>query len=97
MGIKSNFNKFIKSHTTSFNEIHISDFKYKKIAIDTMLFMFKYKSVLGDKWLTGFFNLISFLRRYDVHCVFVFDGVPPIEKKDEQDIRKEKKKQAHHL
>jgi len=93
MGIKSNFNKFISS-TASFNvfeEIHISQYGTKKIAIDTTLFLFKYKASLSDKWMTGFVNLICLFRKYNVHCIFIFDGPSPEEKQSEQLHRKEGK------
>jgi 5'-3' exonuclease len=93
MGIKSNFNKFI-SYTASFNvfeEIHVSQYATKKIAIDTTLFLFKYKASLSDKWMTGFVNLICLFRKYNVHCIFIFDGPSPEEKQSEQLHRKEGK------
>lgn len=93
MGIKSNFNKFITS-TASYNvfeEIHISQYATKKIAIDTTLFLFKYKASLSDNWLTGFVNLVCLFRKYNVHCIFIFDGASPEEKQTEQMHRKEGK------
>lgn len=94
MGIKSNYRKFIISlfGEEIFKLTHISSFAYKKLAIDTTLFLYKFKAALGEKWLNGFLNLIKCLRRNQVHCVFIFDGVSPAEKKTEQEQRKEGKR-----
>ena len=94
MGIKSNYRKFLCGLLGEeiFKLSHISDFAYKKLAIDTTLFLYKFKAALGDKWLTGFLNLIKCLRRNQIHCVFIFDGKSPVEKKTEQESRREKKR-----
>lgn len=91
MGIKSNFNKFLQKKCSSdvFVDTHISDFRFKKIAIDTTLYLFRYKAGMGDRWLSGFMSLIALFRRNHVHCVFIFDGQSPDEKKDEQKRRKD--------
>jgi len=91
MGIKSNFNKFLQKKCGSnvFVDTHISDFRFKKIAIDTSLYLFRYKAGMGDRWLSGFISLISLFRRNHVHCVFILDGQSPEEKKDEQKRRKD--------
>jgi 5'-3' exonuclease len=91
MGIK-NLNKLIKKICPDiFRYIHISDFSYKKIAIDTSLYMHKFKSVCGDKWIISFINLIAVLRKNNVHCVFVFDGKSPPQKEKEKEKRKNAK------
>jgi 5'-3' exonuclease len=91
MGIK-NLNKLIKKICPDiFKYIHISGFSYKKIAIDTSLYMHKFKSVCGDKWIVSFINLIIVLRKNNVHCVFIFDGKPPPQKEKEKEKRKEAK------
>lgn len=90
MGIKSNFNKFLKGKCPEiFELVHLTEYRYKKVAIDTSLYMCKYRKVMGDNWLTGFVNLIACLRRNELHSVFIFDGESPIEKEEEQ-----KKRQA---
>ena len=91
MGIKSNFNKFLhkKCGSDVFVDTHISDFRFKKIAIDTSLYLFRYKAGMGDRWLSGFISLISLFRRNHVHCVFILDGQSPVEKKEEQKRRKD--------
>lgn len=89
MGIKSGFNKFLRDTCLEiFEEIHISQFSFKKVAIDISLYMHKFKAVCGDNWLTAFINLISCLRRNEIHCVFIFDGKAPPEKKLERAKRR---------
>lgn len=92
MGIKG-LNEIIKKYYPEIlqNEISLSKYKYKKIAIDTTLYMFKYKAILGDKWLNGFFNLILCLRKHNIHCVFIEDGKAPSEKSNERQKRAEQR------
>ena len=91
MGIK-NLNKLLKDKCPElFQQIHISDFSYKKVAIDISLYMFKFKAVCGDRWLTTFINLIASLRRNEVHCVFIYDGKAPVEKDTEKAKRREER------
>ena len=91
MGIK-NLNKFIKDKSNeSISTVHLSNFAFKKIAIDISLFLYKYKCILGPKWLEGFVNLISCLRKNNIHCVFIYDGTFPIEKIHEQEKRKKER------
>ena len=48
MGIK-NLHKFLKKHAEDAYEVtHLSNFEYKKIAIDTSLYMYKYKVIFAD-------------------------------------------------
>lgn len=77
-----------------FNEIHISEYAYKKVAIDISLFLCKFKAACGDNWISAFINLISCLRRNEIHCVFIFDNGCPDEKLGE---REERKKQQDNM
>lgn len=92
MGIK-NLHQFLrKKCPEAYQEIHLSQLAYKKVAIDVSLFLFKYKSAVGERWIQSFINLILCLRRNHVHCYFVFDGPSPIEKAQEKQKRKDSKK-----
>ena len=92
MGIKSNFNKFLKETCPEvFEEIHLSEYAYKRIAVDISLYLHKFKAVSGDNWLNSFINLITCFRRNKIHCVFIFDGKSPKEKQKEQSRRREEK------
>jgi 5'-3' exonuclease len=91
MGIK-NLHKILKKYAPDvYVEHHLSEYAYKKVAIDISLYLFKYKAVFGDKWLSSFLEMICCLRRNEVHPLFIFDGKAPQEKKKEQDARKEQR------
>jgi len=88
MGIH-NLNKFLRTKCPRvFKNIHISEFAYKKVAIDITLFLCKFKAVCGEKWVSAFINLVSSLRRNEIHCVFIFDNGAPIEKTTEKEERR---------
>jgi flap endonuclease-1 len=91
MGIK-NIHKLLKKYVPNiYEEVHLSYYAYKKVAIDISLYMFKYKAIFGTKWMSSFLTLIGCLRKYEIHCIFIFDGKAPEEKKKEQDSRKEQR------
>ena len=69
----------------------LKEYAYKKVAIDTTLYLYKYKAILGEKWLNGFLNLIACLRKNDIHAIFIEDGKPPQEKSNERKKRSEQK------
>lgn len=91
MGIK-NLNQFLKNlkniNNIIHSEIHISEYSYKKIAIDLSNFMYKYKFVYGDNWMSAFIQLVACLRKNEVHCVFIYDNTATKDKKNEQDRRR---------
>ena len=78
MGIK-HLNKFLRNNCPNiYEEIHISEYSFKKVAIDISLYLCKFKTICGDRWLAAFINLIACLRKNEVHCVFIYDtGAPP--------------------
>jgi len=99
MGIKSNFNKFLRETCPEvFESIHISEYGFQKVAIDISLYLHKFKAVCGDRWLSAFINLIACLRRNEIHCVFIFDGKAPVEKEIERaKLREDREKQEQKL
>jgi 5'-3' exonuclease len=86
MGIKNLNHLLRKQCPWVFREVHLSDFAYQIVAIDTSLFMCKYKS-LADNWLESFVSLILCLRKNDIHCIFIFDTGHPPEKNQEKEER----------
>jgi 5'-3' exonuclease len=91
MGIK-NLNKLIKKYAEDcIKKASLSDYSYKKIAIDISLYMCKYKAIYGEFWLSAFLKLVSVLRKNEIHCVFIFDGKAPEAKRDERNKRREAK------
>jgi len=94
MGIH-NLNQFLRKKCPQvFEEIHLSQYAYKKLAIDISLFLCKFKSICGEKWVAAFINLISSLRRNEIHCVFIYDNGAPVEKTAE---RAERRKQQDNM
>jgi 5'-3' exonuclease len=87
MGIKNLNNLLRKKCPYVFEEIHISEYAFKKVAIDVSLFLCKFKAICGDNWLTSFVNLVQCLRKNDIHCVFIFDNGSPNEKSTEKEER----------
>jgi len=62
-----------------------------RAAIDTSLFLYKYKYRSGDNFITEFLEQINRLLINNIEPIYVFDGAPPSEKKDTINIRKERK------
>ena len=89
MGIK-NLHKLLQKYAPQcYETVHLSTFSYQKIAIDISLYIYKYKAVSGDQWLESFIYLISCLRKWNIHCIFIYDNKAPIEKIEEQKKRQE--------
>jgi len=91
MGIKS-LNKFLREKCPEvFETTHISQYSFKKVAIDISLYLHKFKAIAGERWLAAFLNLVASLRRNQIHAVFVFDGKSPPEKSDERAKRRKER------
>ena len=92
MGING-LNQFLrKKFSNTYEEVHISDYRYKKVAIDISLYLYKFKIVAGEyRWITSFINMISFLRKNDIHCLFIYDNGTVPEKIKEQENRRKVK------
>lgn len=88
MGIQG-LTPFLKKNApTAFSTISLTLFSQKKVAIDISLFLYKYKVVLGEQWLSGIINLFTTLRENAIHPVVIFDGEAPVEKIEEQQNRR---------
>lgn len=95
MGIKG-LGKFLRTNYPAIYEsIHISEYSLHKIAVDTSLYIYKYKTIMGDKWICGFYNMLACFRKYNVHVVFVYDSGSPPEKQEEKNERHDRKKKIH--
>lgn len=91
MGI-SGLNKFLRGKCPEvFREIHLSELRFHKGVVDFSLYVFKYKAIFGDRWMSAILNLISCLRKNEVHVSFVYDTGAPEEKKAERERRKEQR------
>ncbi len=91
MGVKG-LNTLIKKYAPDAPvQVHLSHYALKKVAVDTSLFMFKYKVIFAERWMTAFINLVACFRRNNVHPVFIFDSKAPADKDDEKRKRQEKR------
>lgn len=94
MGVKGLKDLIRKKCPDVMEQIHISEFKHKKIAIDISMFVNKYKRKVGERWMGQVVNLVSSLRKNEIHCVFIYDGSAPPEKDREKDKRKDAHKKT---
>lgn len=92
MGIQ-NLNKFLRGKCPHvYKEVHLSQFQFKKTVVDISLYIFKYMTIFGeDGWVSAFLNLISCLRRNNIHACFIYDTKAPEEKNEERRERREKR------
>jgi flap endonuclease-1 len=101
MGIH-NLNKFLRNNCPLvYENVHISEYAFKKVAIDISLYLCKYKIVCGNRWLSAFINLVACLRRNEIHCVFIYDsGAPPekdVERKERASAREKSEAKVYAL
>jgi 5'-3' exonuclease len=80
MGVHS-LSRYIKTKIpTAITQIHISKFQGKRVALDVSNYLYKYKATQASNWLVAFYNLFKSFRKFQVHVVAIFDGIPPVEK-----------------
>lgn len=92
MGIR-HLHKFLKKHSPDvYQEIGLSTYRNKIIAIDINLYLYYYKNKHKQRWLSAFFNMILTLRKYDMKLIFIYDTRAPVEKESKQLERKTKKR-----
>jgi 5'-3' exonuclease len=87
MGIKNLHSFLRKRQPNLYRQKTIDNLIHKKIAVDTSIYMCKFKSSFGTKWLKGFFDLICLLRKHSVDIIFIFDSKAPPEKDLEREHR----------
>jgi len=63
----------------------------KKVAIDTSLYMYKFKYSSGENFIVRFFEQIHRLAINNITPIYVFDGMPPIQKMNTIQNRKDKR------
>lgn len=92
MGIR-NLNRFIQNKCPgTSSRIHLRDLSGKRIAVDTSIYMYRYSG--EGALLENMYLMASVFRHYNIHAVFVFDGLPPPQKTDVIEMRKKKKDEA---
>lgn len=90
MGIKD-LNAFLLKHTTnSIVNGSLDTLSNKKVAIDTSIFLYKFK-YRSNNIIPKFFEQINRLRLNKITPIYIFDGKPPIEKHEIIQKRKERK------
>ncbi len=89
MGIKSLHKLLEKYAKGCYTSKHLSEYAFKRVAIDISLYLYKYKAIAGNRWIESFISLVNCLRKNDIHCIFVYDGKAPIEKLEEQKRRRD--------
>lgn len=84
MGIKNLHHFLRKACPLIYTEVHLSKYAYRKVAIDTSIFMCRFKTTYGRQWLDAFLHLVTILRENEIHPIFVYDTKCPIEKEEER-------------
>ena len=83
-------NGLLKKHCAkSITNIALSTLNNKKIAIDISIYIYKYAA--ENKIIENFHLMLSIFNKYNIVPVFIFDGKPPVEKKQLLQKRKEGK------
>ena len=90
MGI-TGLNKFLRDTCPHvYQQTELKAFAYKKCAIDTSLYIYKYMAIFGpENWMSAFINLVVCLKEHHIHPCFIFDTGCPEEKLSERARRKE--------
>ena len=92
MGIRL-LNKLINTYSPdAIKQIHLTEFYNKTVCIDTMIYLYKYKT--EDALLENMYLMCTIFHYYRIKPIFVFDGSPPKEKLDELKKRQEKREEA---
>jgi flap endonuclease-1 len=92
MGIKY-LNSYLMEHCSnqSIHKTHLSQLRGKTLVIDTSIYLYKF--IEKDALYENIYLMISVFRKYGIVPVFVFDGKPPLEKK-ELLLKRKKEKDA---
>jgi flap endonuclease-1 len=77
---------------TAVEKKHLSAFRGWRVAVDTSIFMYRYKE--QGVLLENMFNLVNLLKKYEIIPCFVFDGKPPEEKNAVIKARREERETA---
>lgn len=91
MGVRL-LNTFIKQkckRLDSVKKISLCELSNKRIAIDTSIYMYRYKA--EKNLIIGIYNMCAVLLEYNIIPLFVFDGKPLKEKKEELKKRSKEK------
>lgn len=89
MGIKGNINAFLQKNAPSaFTTEIISCNNFPRIAVDTPIFLNKYRAIYGVQWRKHFENFLMYFKNGNIELWCVFDGLSLFEKHHEIEQRK---------
>ena len=92
MGVKL-LSKLLKTECSDcVRKIHLRQLYGEKICIDTSIYIYRYKSM--ESLIEKFYLMCSIFKNYNIIPLFVFDGKPPEEKRDELNRRRENREKA---
>ncbi len=87
-------NRFLKQNATGgMSRVSLSKYRGKKIAIDTSIYLYRFMS--EGLFVENFYLMMTIFIKYEITPIFIFDGIPPQEKKAEIDLRYARKEKAH--
>lgn len=103
MGIK-NLKTFLTKHARHiYRDIHISKYKHKKVAVDIMLYLYKFKTshvskcdlcindIKCNRWILLLLNMLSMFRKNEIQCIFIYDTKSPDMKADKIKERRQRR------
>ena len=89
MGVKL-LSKLLKQECNDVtNTVHLSQLYGKKLCIDASIYLYRFKC--NEALLENLYLMCSVFRKYNIDVIFVFDGKPGDEKKEEINIRREER------
>jgi hypothetical protein len=93
MGIRY-LNKFIMDNCSNqaIRKTTFAEFKHKTIVIDASIYLYKFIGI--NALCENLYLMISIFIHYKIHPIFIFDGKPPVEKRELLNQRSTKKKEA---
>ena len=92
MGVKglSSFLKKVNGENDFIKKISMSELSGKKVGIDASIFIYRF--LYKPKYFVeSFISMVYNFLVFGITPIFIFDGVPPVEKNDELQARRDKK------
>ena len=87
MGIRNLHTFLRKTIPLVYEEVSLTKYAYKRIAIDLSIYLCKYKAFYKERWLDAFLGLVTCLRENEIHFIFILDSKSPPEKEEEKKNR----------
>jgi len=92
MGIRF-LNRFLKENASpSIKLCKLAELSGKKIAVDISIYMYRF--ACDNSLIENVYLMLSVFRHYNIIPIFIFDGKPPLEKRELLKKRKEYKQEA---